>query len=87
MLDTYTWCKYTCTAAYKPQSSKCAGSQSMFLRLYVPKVLCSEGSIFRRFYIPKVLSNDAQMEDKEKAWNKQVHYLTFDMKKHQSPRN
>ena len=27
------------------------------------------------------LAYDAQMEDKEEAWNKQVHYLTFDLEK------
>ena len=45
------------------------GSQSMFQRFYVPKVLYSEGSIsvypdcsmFRRFYIPKVLCSEGSM--------------------------
>ena len=37
------------------------GSQSMFQRFYVPKVLCSEGSIFRRFYVPKVLYSEGSI--------------------------
>ena len=31
---------------------------SIFRRSYVQKVLCSEGSIFRRFYVQKVLHSD-----------------------------
>ena len=31
---------------------------SMFRRSFVQKVLCSEGSIFRRFYIQKVLCSE-----------------------------
>ena len=34
---------------------------SLWLQLYVQKVLCSEGSMFRRFYVQKVLCSEGPM--------------------------